>query len=149
MNMPNFMPLFTRKGVDLPKPTQFMMAISDALANYWPLFLAGAVATVVAVVFGRHRPAGRMIIDWIKINAPVIGPMCRKVAISRSVRTLGTMLASGVSVLDVNTLRHVRFSAVAVLGLSERSFPPPPRNGRVECCPPPPRTAHRLTVRGV
>jgi type IV pilus assembly protein PilC len=98
--LPNFMPLFQRKGVDLPKPTQVMMAISDTLTNYWPFILAGAIALVVGVVVGRRRPVGRMVIDYVKINMPVLGPVTRKVVISRSLRTMGAMLTGGVSTLD-------------------------------------------------
>ena len=98
--LPKFAPLFSSKGVQLPTATLFMMAASDSLINYWWLWLAGFIALIVGFLYGRRTPQGREIIDWIKINAPIIGTMNRKVAISRSVRTLGTMLQSGVSVLD-------------------------------------------------
>ena len=77
-----------------------MMTLSDAMMNYWYLWLAGAVSIVAGFVFGRRTTAGRHIFDWIKINCPVIGTMFRKVTISRSIRTLGTMLASGVPVIE-------------------------------------------------
>lgn len=98
--LPKFEPMFTRKGVKLPKPTIIMMTASDILLDYWPAWIALAVALAVTYFFGRRTPTGRQIIDWLMINLPIFGPMCRKVTISRSLKTLGTMVASGVSMLE-------------------------------------------------
>jgi type IV pilus assembly protein PilC len=98
--LPKFEPLFTRKGVKLPRPTIVMMAASDLLTNYWPAWIALAVALIVTYFVGRRTETGRKIIDWIMINLPIVGPMTRKITISRSIRTLGTMVASGVSMLE-------------------------------------------------
>jgi type IV pilus assembly protein PilC len=98
--LPKFTPLFKSKGTKLPKPTLIMMALSDAILHYWYLWLIGAVALVAGFLYSRRTVAGRKVLDWLKINAPIIGPMCRKVTISRGIRTLGTMLASGVPVME-------------------------------------------------
>jgi type IV pilus assembly protein PilC len=98
--MPKFEPLFNRKGVKLPTPTIVMIAVSNALIHYWYAWLIGAVAITVGIYFGRRTQPGRQLIDWLKINMPIVGPMFRKVTISRSIRTLGTMVQSGVSMLD-------------------------------------------------
>jgi len=98
--MPKFMPLFERQGVELPTPTKFMLALSGAVTHYWYLWTVLGVAAVVGFVASRRTPRGRQGWDWLKINAPILGPMFRKVALSRSVRTLGTMISSGVSVLE-------------------------------------------------
>jgi len=98
--LPKFTPLFKSKGTQLPKPTILMMALSDAMLHHWYLWLLGAVALVAGFLYGRTTPIGRQCIDWLKINTPIIGPMFRKVTISRSIRTLGTMLASGVPVME-------------------------------------------------
>lgn len=98
--LPKFTPLFTRKGMELPKPTRVMMCLSDALVGYWYVWIAFAVAAVLGFVFGRRTPGGRQAWDWFKINVPVLGPMYRKVTISRSIRTLGTLLSSGIPMLD-------------------------------------------------
>ena len=71
-----------------------MMNASNLLLNYWQFWLIGAVAVILTYVFGRKTEPGRKILDWLKINVPVIGSMSRKVTLSRSVRTLGTMVAS-------------------------------------------------------
>ncbi len=98
--LPKFTPLFERKGMELPGSTRFMMACSSLLMNHWPLWAAGAVATVVGLILSRRMARGIQIWDWCKINTPLIGPMVRKVTISRSIRTLGAMLHAGVPVLD-------------------------------------------------
>jgi type IV pilus assembly protein PilC len=98
--MPKFTPLFTRKGVKLPTITKFMMIASDLLLDYWALWLVLAVVLVAGVLLGRRTEFGRRIIDWTRINTPLVGPSFRKVIISRSIRTLGTMISNGVAVLD-------------------------------------------------
>lgn len=98
--LPKFEPLFSRKGVKLPTPTVFMMAASTVLLDYWHLWLVGLIALGATYFFGRNSEPGRKFLDWVQINLPIVGPMSRKVTLSRSVRTLGTMVASGVSMLD-------------------------------------------------
>lgn len=98
--LPKFEPLFTRKGAKLPKPTIVMMAASDLLIEYWFVWVALAIGLFFTWFFGRRTEPGRKFLDWLKISLPIIGPMTRKVTISRSIRTLGTMVASGVSMLD-------------------------------------------------
>jgi type IV pilus assembly protein PilC len=98
--MPKFTPLFERKSMKLPTPTIVMLALSHALIDYWWAWLVGGVALGLTYWFGRKTVMGRTIIDYAKINAPIIGPMFRKVTLSRCVRTLGTMIQSGVSMLD-------------------------------------------------
>ena len=98
--LPKFTPLFQSRGKTLPGPTIFMMAASELMINYWYAWLIGSIALVVGFIYGKRTEPGRQAWDWVKINTPIIGPMFRKVAISRSIRTLGTMIASGVSMLE-------------------------------------------------
>jgi type IV pilus assembly protein PilC len=98
--LPKFEPLFNRKGITLPTPTVVMMSVSNALIGYWYLWLLAIVALVVGYFVAKRTETGRMAIDWVKINMPILGPVFRKVTISRSVHTLGTVLQAGVSVLD-------------------------------------------------
>jgi type IV pilus assembly protein PilC len=98
--LPKFAPLFAARGDSLPGPTRFMMGASKLLISYWYAGLAAVIALVVGFIYGKRTVPGRQALDWVKIHAPIVGPMFRKVAISRSIRTLGTMLASGVGMLD-------------------------------------------------
>ncbi len=98
--LPKFTPIFRSRGTELPTPTKIMMGLSDILLDNWYFWLAGAIAVGVAYFFGRQTEAGRQVLDTTKIHLPILGPLFRKVTISRSIRTLGTMLASGVPMLD-------------------------------------------------
>lgn len=98
--LPKFTPLFKSKGTQLPKPTLVMMYLSDAMMGYWYFWLAGAVVLVAGLLYGKGTRAGRQTIDWLKIHLPIIGPMFRKVVIGRSIHTLGTMLTSGVPIME-------------------------------------------------
>jgi type IV pilus assembly protein PilC len=102
--MPKFTPLFERQGSQLPKSTKFMMAVSFALMNYWYLWVLGIIGISASYVIGGRTESGRQAIDWTKIHMPLLGPMFRKVTISRSIRTLGTMISSGVPVLEAIAL---------------------------------------------
>ena len=98
--LPKFTPLFRARGAKLPGPTLLMMNISDGLLHYWWAWLALAAGLIAGFIFLKRTENGRITFDWLKINAPVFGPLMRKVTISRSVRTLGAMLGSGVPMLD-------------------------------------------------
>ena len=98
--LPKFAPLFSRKGMKLPLTTKVLMAASDSLLHYWYLWVLGIAALIVAYVFGSKTEAGRKFLDKVKLNLPIIGQLTRKIIISRSMRTLGTMIGAGVSMLD-------------------------------------------------
>jgi type IV pilus assembly protein PilC len=98
--MPKFTPLFRSRGTELPAPTKVMMAVSDAMINHWQWWIAGAGLLAVSLAYLRRTEVGRRLLDWLRINSPIIGPMYRKVIISRSIRTLGTMVANGVPIMD-------------------------------------------------
>ena len=98
--LPKFQPLFLRKNIQLPIMTKIMMSGSHLLLDYWPCWIAGAVGLLVAYLVGRRTDRGRQILDSLAIHTPILGPICRKVIISRCLRTLATMISAGVSMLD-------------------------------------------------
>ncbi|MBN1591336.1 MAG: type II secretion system F family protein [Pirellulales bacterium] len=98
--MPKFIPLFEARGTDLPGPTKILMGISSVLIGYWFLWAVLIVAAIVGFFFAKRTLQGRLFLDWVKIHCPLIGKTYCKVVLSRSVRTLATMIASGVSVVD-------------------------------------------------
>lgn len=98
--LPKFAPMFDKKGMKLPSITIFMMSTSHYLIAYWYAWLIGAATLIGGFLYGRRTETGRQVLDWVKIHTPILGGVFRKVTISRSIRTLGTMIAAGVSVID-------------------------------------------------
>ncbi|MGC3966768.1 MAG: type II secretion system F family protein [Pirellulales bacterium] len=98
--LPKFTPLFAKKGMKLPAPTRWSMAASEVLLHHWHWWLIGALVALAGFIYAKRTPRGRQVIDAFLINAPIVGSVARKVVISRSLRTLGTMLNSGLQVLD-------------------------------------------------
>jgi type IV pilus assembly protein PilC len=100
MVIPTFQTMFDSAGVALPGPTQFVIFLSDLLQNYWYVFLAG-IAAVIFVIRAIYRtPSGRLSIDRLLLRAPIFGNLLRKTAVARFTRTLGTLVSSGVSILE-------------------------------------------------
>jgi type IV pilus assembly protein PilC len=98
--IPVFEKMFKDFGGTLPAPTQFVIDLSNGLrANILPVGVAIAVLVVLHRVIGR-TPRGRIVFDSIMLKAPVFGPLFRKVAVAKFTRTLGTMISSGVPILD-------------------------------------------------
>ncbi|HEU4800083.1 MAG TPA: type II secretion system F family protein [Gemmatimonadales bacterium] len=98
--IPTFQTMFASVGMDLPLPTRIVIAASQLLINYWWAMLAAIGLTVFA--FNRYRAteSGRRNVDAIMLRLPVLGDLLRKSAVSRFTRTLGTLISSGVSILD-------------------------------------------------
>jgi len=98
--IPVFEKMFRDFGGALPAPTQFVIDLSNGLrAQILPVALGLVVAFVVYRAIGR-TPKGRLIYDSIQLKLPVLGPLFRKVAVAKFTRTLGTMISSGVPILD-------------------------------------------------
>ena len=97
---PVFAKMFSDFGSAMPAPTQFVIDLSTWLQNYILYILAGVAAVVTAGTLFYKNPKGRKIIDKLVLQAPIFGPVIRKVAVARFTRTLGTMISSGVPILD-------------------------------------------------
>jgi type IV pilus assembly protein PilC len=98
--MPKFEPLFSSKKADLPQMTVVMMAASRLLVNYWYAWLLGLIAAIVGFVIWKRTDSGKRTWDGALLYVPLLGPLSRKIILSRSISTLGTMIAAGVSTLD-------------------------------------------------
>ncbi|PIQ98909.1 MAG: type II secretion system protein GspF [Nitrospinae bacterium CG11_big_fil_rev_8_21_14_0_20_45_15] len=102
--IPQLSQLFEDMGDALPLITQLMLAISSFLRSYWWTIFIGMVVTIIAFYLFIKTPAGRLKWDGFLLNLPVIGPLIRKIEISRFSRTLSTLLQSGVPVLAALTI---------------------------------------------
>lgn len=98
--VPTFATLFAGLGVDLPLPTRIVMGLSHAVVSFgWIiLLLAGAVGFAIKTWYGT--PTGRMAIDSLTLKVPLLGVLMRKIAVARFTRTLGTLITSGVPMLE-------------------------------------------------
>jgi type IV pilus assembly protein PilC len=98
--IPVFENLFSSAGLALPLPTRVVMGLSRFLKGYWYLMIGGTVSAVFMYRRYVSKPDGRLRIDRMLLRVPVLGDVLRKSAVSRFTRTLGTLVSSGVSILD-------------------------------------------------
>jgi len=113
--VPKFQEIFTDllEGKSLPELTQFVLSVSNIIKDQF-LFVAGGIAAlVVCVKLVGKTVKGRYIIDKLKLKMPMFGSLLRKVGIARFTRTLGTLIASGVPILQaLNIVRETAGNAV-------------------------------------
>ncbi len=99
--VPIFVTLFLGLGVDLPLPTRIVMALSNFVGSIFGLlivvFLAGMV---IAIKLWHGTEKGRYILDGLLLKLPLVGILLRKIAVARFTRTLGTLISSGVPILE-------------------------------------------------
>ncbi len=98
--IPVFSKMFADFGAALPAPTQFVIKISDAVRNYFHWFFFAAILLFLGFKRFRKTEKGRDITDRLALRLPVFGMLLRKVAVAKFTRTLGTMLSSGVPILE-------------------------------------------------
>ena len=98
--IPTFASLFAGLGAQLPLPTRIVIAASNNLVRFMPFLLVGIGAAIFAFRAYYGTPGGRRTIDAIVLKLPVLGMLMRKIAVARFCRTLSTLLASGVSILE-------------------------------------------------
>ena len=99
--VPIFATLFAGLGVDLPLPTKIVIAMSNFIGSIFGLLIFVAIG---GVIFGLKvwygTPQGRFVIDTVILRLPVLGILMRKIAVARFTRTLGTLISSGVPILE-------------------------------------------------
>jgi type IV pilus assembly protein PilC len=99
--VPIFVSLFNGLDVDLPLPTRIVIGLSNFVGSvYGLMILIFFVAGVFAVKFWYGTPQGRLAIDALLLKLPVVGIVLRKIAVARFTRTLGTLISSGVPILE-------------------------------------------------
>ena len=98
--IPTFQQMFEEAGIALPLPTRFVILLSDLLQNYWWALGLGILAFAFLVRRYYATEGGKLVIDRMLLRTPVLGDLLRKSAVSRFTRTLGTLLSSGVSILE-------------------------------------------------
>ncbi len=98
--IPVFQKMFEGMGKALPAPTQFLVNASQFTQDYFLYMLGGMVLLVVAFTRFYRTKEGRAIVDRTILKAPIFGPLLKKVAVAKFSRTLSTMMASGVPIVE-------------------------------------------------
>jgi type IV pilus assembly protein PilC len=98
--IPTFESMFASVGLALPLPTRIVIGLSNFLQGYWWAVGIGVFLAVQGLKRYYATSDGQLAIDKILLRAPVLGDVLRKSAVSRFTRTLGTLISSGVSILD-------------------------------------------------
>jgi type IV pilus assembly protein PilC len=98
--VPIFANLFAGLGVALPLPTRIVMGLSHFVGQFWWFFIVGGVGLVFGIKQVRKDPRGRYWMDYMMLKLPVVGLLLRKIAVARFTRTLGTLITSGVPILE-------------------------------------------------
>jgi len=98
--IPKFMSMFNELGVELPAPTRILLGISHGAVMYWYLLPVIPIGIFVLYKAIRSTKTGRYISDWLKFRIPLFGKVINKGAIARFTRTFGTLIGSGVPILE-------------------------------------------------
>ena len=98
--VPIFANLFAGLGVALPLPTRIVVGLSGFVGQFWWFFIVGVGAAFFGVKQIRKNPKGRYYLDYGLLKMPIIGTLLRKIAVARFTRTLGTLITSGVPILE-------------------------------------------------
>ncbi|MFZ2950860.1 MAG: type II secretion system F family protein [Desulfuromonadaceae bacterium] len=98
--IPTFAKMFIEFGGELPAPTKFVIALSNFLVKYIFVLIGGFYAIVWLIKKYYSTPVGQKNIDQMALKAPIVGPLIRKVSVAKFTRTLGTMISSGVPIMD-------------------------------------------------
>ncbi|HUE88976.1 MAG TPA: type II secretion system F family protein [Vicinamibacterales bacterium] len=98
--IPTFASLFAGLGAELPLPTRIVIAASNLLVEFMPYIIVGGVAMVFAFKRYYGTESGRRVVDAVTLKLPILGSVLRKIAVARFCRTMSTLMASGVPILD-------------------------------------------------
>ena len=98
--VPIFANLFVGLGVALPLPTRIVIGLSAFVGHFWWFFIAGGTGAYFGMKQIRKDPRGRYYFDAALLKLPAIGILLRKIAVARFTRTLGTLITSGVPILE-------------------------------------------------
>jgi type IV pilus assembly protein PilC len=102
--IPTFAKMFKDFGGVLPMPTRIVLGVSDFLRSQWWMLVGMIVGTVFAFKRYVATEKGRLKVDGILLNFPAIGDILRKASVARFTRTLGTLISSGVPILEGLTI---------------------------------------------
>lgn len=98
--IPTFAKMLVGAGTKLPAPTQFVMDLSDFFVHHFMLIIAMIVGVIIGFITMMRTKSTRFVLDGIFLKLPAVGPLIKKTAVARFTRTLGTMISSGIPILQ-------------------------------------------------
>ena len=98
--IPTFAKMFSSMGADLPLPTLIVIRLSEFFQRFWWLVFGAVVGIILGIRAYYRTEGGKSVIDALLLKLPVFGPLIRKVSVARFTRTLGTLVSSGVPILE-------------------------------------------------
>jgi len=119
--VPNFRDIFAKFDIGtLPRPTQVLIAASETVKAYWYLLPGVPIGIYLVTRLIRKSRRGRSTLDWLKMKLPIIGSITHRQAIAWFARTLGTLIAAGVPILEaLNITRETIGNEVVSNALAE------------------------------
>ena len=98
--IPKFKDIFIGFGVELPPPTVLLIACSDWVSSYWYMMLVLPISFYIFIKIVKKNKTGAYVVDWLSLRIPLVGKILHIGTIARVTRTLGTLIASGVPILE-------------------------------------------------
>lgn len=99
--VPQVVTLLKTMGIELPLQTRFLIFVSNAVINYWPIVFGVPIAVVIVlVVLIRQSPKAQYLWDYTKLHLPVVGPILQKIILSRFTNFFALMYQSGITILE-------------------------------------------------
>lgn len=118
--VPKFAEVFKAVNVEMPAPTVLLMATSDFIMSFWWLILAMPFGAFFGFKAWSRTKSGRFYVDKLKLSAPLFGNIIKKAVIARFCRTLGTLLQSGVPILEaLNIVRGTVGNEIVAAAISK------------------------------
>ena len=99
--LPRFARIYEMRSASLPAPTRVLMSIGDFAASGYTIWAPALIAILLTIVIGRRTTVGRTFIDWMKLRLPVLRGIHVHLYVTRSTRTMSTLLSAGVNLMDV------------------------------------------------
>lgn len=99
--LPKFARIYESRSASLPTPTKLLLGLSDFITGQYMYYGPVLVVLAIALVLWKRSAQGRRVLDWLRLNIPVLRGMYSQLYITRSARTMATLLAAGVNLLDI------------------------------------------------
>jgi type IV pilus assembly protein PilC len=111
--MPRFIAALLKAGATIPRSTRIIMAVGEFITDYWLWVLSGCLAGVIAILLIGDTRRGRYALDWLKLRAPIVGSLVRKLGLSRFAHHLALLHSAGVDfVLALTVVERLVGNAV-------------------------------------